>query len=225
MTTRNQCQLSGCNRIIPGHHFLCRDHYTGYEAGAIDQCPACGRYKDINYDVCRDCYQQTASAWDPKRGNAGQQGNRGFRADSDANRFFVYVLLMNNGEYYIGQTREIHERLHEHRNGMSHQTRGREPKLQWFTTVATRKEAADLEAELQQLNSNPAGRREINRWVVNFKKLVDELDYDPHNSTGTRTVHERRMPYGGVTPPSQGRQTQGNRITDVLNALRRRPNT
>lgn len=225
MTTGNQCQLCGCNRIIPGRHFLCRDHYTECEAGAIDQCPACGRYKDVSYDVCRDCYEQTVSASDIKRANAGQQGNRGFRADNGADRFFVYALLMNNGEYYIGQTREIHERWREHRSGMSHQTRGRESKLQWFTTVTTRKEATDLEAELQQLNSNPASRREINRWVVNCKKLADELDYEPHNSTGTRTVHERRMSYGGVTPPSSGRQTHGNRITDVLNAFRRRSDT
>ena len=136
--------------------------------------------------------------------------------------FFVYVLLMNNGRYYIGQTREIHERLHEHRNGMSYQTRGSEPKLQWFTTVATRKEAADLEAELQRLNSNPAGRQEINRWVVDFKKLADELDYEPHNATSARTVQERRRPYGGITPPTQPRDGQNSRIANVLNALRRK---
>ena len=278
MSTPNQCQFWDCNETIPRGHFLCgkENHYAGYTAGTIDKCPACGQYKDAEYDVCRKCYQQTASAWGqrpsaagqragyaddglleelrslrrglaqasdiqdymvfnddtlrqmterrpttteamlaingvgpvkmerygseflkvirentgrntkrqdsqpPRQRNAVQRDNREFTADKDADRFFVYILLMNNGEYYVGQTREIHERLHEHRNNMSKSTKGRKPKLQWFTTVQTRKEAADLEAELQQMNSNPAGRREINRWVVDFKRLSDELDYELH---------------------------------------------
>lgn len=112
--------------------------------------------------------------------NSAQRDDREFPADKDADRFFVYILLLNNGEYYVGQTREIHERLLEHRNNQSQSTRRKEPKLQWFTTVRTRSEAADLEAELQQLNSNPTDRREINRWIVDFKQLYDQLDYTRH---------------------------------------------
>lgn len=138
--------------------------------------------------------------------NNPQRDNREFPADQDADRFFVYILLMNNGEYYVGQTREIHERLHEHRNNMSQSTKGKEPKLQWFTTVQTRNEAADLETELQQLNSNPTNRREINRLIVDFKQLSDQLDYTPHGSQEHATVQERRLPYGGVTPPSTRRR-------------------
>ena len=138
----------------------------------------------------------------PPPSNAPQRDNREFAADKDADRFFVYVLLMNKGEYYIGQTRELLERVHEHRNGMSQSTIGREPKLQWFTTAQTRKEAADLEAELQKLNSNPAGRREINRWVVDFRQLVSELDHDPHQSTTQAFRQESRMPHGGVASAS-----------------------
>ena len=130
-----------------------------------------------------------------------RRDNREFAADKDADRFFVYILLLNNGEYYIGQTREIHERLHEHRNNQTLSTKGKEPKLQWFTTVPTRSEAADLEVELQQFNSNPAGRREINRLIVDFKQLSDQLDYTPHQAQST--VQERRLPYGGVTPSSR----------------------
>ncbi|MCE2499868.1 MAG: HRDC domain-containing protein [Dehalococcoidia bacterium] len=112
--------------------------------------------------------------------NSAQRDDREFPADKDADRFFVYILLLNNGEYYVGQTREIHERLLEHRNNQSRSTRRKEPKLQWFTTVRTRSEAADLETELQQLNSNANDRREINRWIVDFKQLYDQLDYTPH---------------------------------------------
>lgn len=136
-----------------------------------------------------------------------ERDNREFAADKDADRFFVYILLLNGpngGEYYIGQTREIDERMHEHLNGMSVSTAGREPKLQWFTTFDTRAEAADLEAELQQLNRHPASRRKITRLVTDFKKLAIHLDYEPHQPM-EQPAERDRMPFGGVTPPSSRR--------------------
>lgn len=206
MTTPNQCQFWDCKETIRRDHYLCLSHYTRYQAGGINKCPSCGKYKDAEYDVCLNCYRQTASTWATSRTQVTERGNREFSADKEADRFFVYVLLLNDGTYYPGQTREILERLHEHRNNQAPSTRGKEPKLQWFTTVSTRREAVDLEAYLRQLNSNPAGRREINRWVVDFRKLADELDYEPHRSASQNAVQELRMPYGGVTPPpSQGR--------------------
>ncbi len=206
MTAQNQCQFWDCNETIRRDHYLCLNHYTRAQAGNIDKCPSCGRYKDAEYDVCLACYRHTASAWATTRAQTAERGNREFSADRDADRFFVYVLLLNDGTYYPGQTREILERLHEHRNNQTLSTRGKQPKLQWFTTVPTRREAIDLEAKLQQLNSSPAGRRQIGRLIIDFKKLVDELDYEPHNSGAQSTVQERRMPYGGVTTPSAQRR-------------------
>jgi len=167
------------------------------------------RYGQEFLRVIRERTEANAGHQDPQPFRVdGQRDNRQFPADKDADRFFVYILLMNTGEYYVGQTREIHERLHEHRNNMSQSTKGKEPKLQWFTTVQTRNEAADLEVELQQLNSNPAGRREINRLIVDFKQLSDQLDYTPHLSQAQSTVQERRLPYGGVTPPSRRQRSK-----------------
>lgn len=68
----------------------------------------------------------------------------------------------------------------EHRSGQYPATRDRMPKLQCFTVVQTRNEAADLEVHLQRLGLTPEGRREINRWVVEFRHLIAELDYTPH---------------------------------------------
>lgn len=141
-----------------------------------------------------------------------ERDDREFAADKDADRFFVYILLQNDGEYYVGQTRELHERLHEHRNNQSESTRGKSPKFQWFTTVPTRRDAADLEAELKQMCSNPAGRREINRWIVDFEHLVKRLDHEPHPAPVEEPTPERRMPHGGVSPPPsrRGRQQRSN---------------
>ena len=227
MTSPNQCQFWDCDKTIPYDHFLCYDHWTELLEVEIDPCQACGLFKDVDYDVCGNCYRQTASAWSnqgygaeprgnrqsldealfeklrtlrnrlakangvqeymvfsndtlvematvhpttpeallaiygvgpakmerygpeflrlirdssgtntgrgdqppsPRSGNV-QRDDREFPADKDADRFFVYILLLNSGEYYVGQTREIHERLHEHRNNQNRSTKGKEPKL------------------------------------------------------------------------------------------------
>ena len=298
MTTPNRCQFWNCDETIRRNHFLCREHYAGYEAGAMDRCSSCGSYKDTDYDVCLNCYRQTAGAWASSRSNAAPPGDkpdealleglcslrrdlarrnrlqefmvfsnetlaemaavrpmtpeamlaingvgpaklerygpdflrviresisepparenpqplprpdsvprddREFATDKDTGVFFVYILLMEGAEYYIGQTNDILARLYEHRNNMTQSTRRRNPKLQWFTTVSTRREAADLERHLQQLNSNDSSRRQLIRLVVQFRQLVAELDYEPHQPTGESAVRESRLPYSGVAPPS-----------------------
>ena len=325
MTTPNLCQFWDCDEIIPWDHFLCYDHYTGYLGDMIDQCPACGQYKDAEYDVCLVCYRQpdaalrgfasptariaepearyyqtdaappvnanyaallgelhdlrqsmartdglrefmvfsndtleqlammrptteramleisgigpakvarygadvlrvirrhTNRSQTPARENRRpaaaattvERDNREFAGDKDADRFFVYILMQNDREYYIGQTRDLHRRLHQHRFNMSDHTAGKEPKLQWFTTVSTRPEAADLEQYLKQLNSHPASRSEITRWVAEFKKLTEELDYKPYQST-PQPVEREWAPFGGFTPPSsRGGQWQGGSV-------------
>ena len=178
MTTRKQCQFWDCNETIRRNYFLCTAHYSAYEAGKINQCPSqsCGRYKDAEYEVCLICRRQTTNQPDPSPSNEPKRDDRVFQPDDEADEFFVYVLTLDGGEYYVGQTGEIHERLHEHRNDMSQSTKGRNPKFVWFTTVSTRQDAADLEHQLQQLNSKASSRRQITRMVVQFKRLIDEMN-------------------------------------------------
>ena len=95
--------------------------------------------------------------------------------DAEAKDFYVYVLKLDDGSFYAGQTREIRERLMEHRDGTTKSTAGRNPKLVWFSTVSTREQATGLEVQLKKLcDQNP---REIRRWVRRFQDLVEELDF------------------------------------------------
>ena len=283
MTTHNQCQFWNCNENLRRRdHFLCSTHYSGYEAGTIDQCPSpsCGRYKETEDPVCLNCYRQTASAWSRQSAAGGSRNGGEYRANNvnrnecrfwscaetiraghylcldhfiqerqgrinrcrsctnykamrfpqcyschqpseiqegnapaaevednhSTTEFFVYVLTLDGGAYYVGNTNDLHARLQEHRTNMSQSTRGRGPKLVWFTTVPTRSEAEDLEKELNNLNVNTQTRREIHRMVVRFKQLVGELDFAAPKSEVESTIQERRMPYGGVAPPSPRRQ-------------------
>jgi predicted GIY-YIG superfamily endonuclease len=97
------------------------------------------------------------------------------KRDASANRFFVYILKLDGGEFYAGHTRELRERLSEHRDGRTKSTAELNPKLVWFGMLATREAAIAAEAELKKLvDSNP---REVRRMVIDFQDLARELDY------------------------------------------------
>ena len=82
---------------------------------------------------------------------------------------------MDEGKFYAGQTRELRERLSEHRDGQTQSTAVRNPKLVWYGMLPTRDQAAARKVELKKLiDSNP---REIRRMVIRFRDLVQELDY------------------------------------------------
>ena len=187
MVRQRECAFWDCDILVRQGHALCYDHYQDSLDGLIDECPECHRAKDEQYDVCLDCYDKTprgksvkqskpvnsvranrytpesSPAWDKKR-------------DAEASKFFAYILKLDGGDFYAGHTRELRERLSEHRDGRERATAGKNPKLVWFTTLGTRKDATEMEVELKKLvDSNP---REIRRMYIEFKDLVGELNYD-----------------------------------------------
>ena len=95
--------------------------------------------------------------------------------DIGATEFYVYILKLEGGVFYVGHTRELRERLMEHRDGDTKSTAGKNPKLVWFGTVQTRDEATRLEVELKRIcDKNP---RELRRRVRHFQDLVEQLDF------------------------------------------------
>jgi len=96
------------------------------------------------------------------------------KRDEGVNRFFVYILRLENGELYIGHTRELQERMLEHRDGGTASTAGKNPKLRYFETLPTRESAMLRENELKEiLKSN---RRAIYRIISDFRELISEVD-------------------------------------------------
>ena len=97
------------------------------------------------------------------------------KGDATADHFFVYILSLSGGKFYAGQTRELRERLSEHRDGQTKSTAGKNPKLVWYGMLPTREQAAAGEVELKKLvDSNP---RDIRRMIIRFRDLVQELEY------------------------------------------------
>ena len=162
-----------CEEPIRSRYFLCGDHYDEYLDGRLDRCPGCGRFKSIQYERCLECNgpkpQNAAGSYRREHSKAWEAG------DAEATAFFVYILKLKDGTFYAGQTRELRERLMEHRDGRTKSTAGKDPKLVLFEVVDTREEAEELEVELKELCDKNS--REIRRMVLDFQDLVKELDF------------------------------------------------
>lgn len=193
-TMGKTCKYWSCTEMV--RYDYCTEHYRDLKAGKVNECPGCGRAKDANYPTCIDCKDKPKGAvkgavkgvagGTAKSESGGMSRSRYDRykeehseswsaGDADASEFYVYVMKLNDGTFYAGQIREIRERLMEHRDGTTKTTVGKDPKLVWFSTVSTRKQATELEVIVKKIcDRNP---REIRRWILKFHDLVEELDF------------------------------------------------
>ncbi len=202
MMPKSHCQFWDCNIEIRWDYFLCSIHFDMANAGTIDRCGGCGKFKLLVYEFCIKCKREMSEVRSFPDQDAIQRDDREFPGDKEVGQFFVYILLMNDGKYYVGQTGNLFERIRQHRNNMSQSTKGRDPKLQWFCAAATRSEATELEQYLKHLNSNPIGRRDIRQRIATFQRLINQLDFTSHQPPTESTATEKRRPYSGDTTMS-----------------------
>ncbi len=193
MVSQTHCQFWSCEKPLPRLEYLCQTHLVEYRNGHLGRCQGCLCYKPFSLTICSACGVSTPVREAEPTPEPLQTDSRRLPTDKDTTTFFVYILIMDGGEYYIGQTRELHERLHEHRNGMTRTTRNRNPKLMWFTEVSSRSEALAMELRLQRINAEPASRREITRMITRFARLVSEID--GFKTQADRMLHENPGPY------------------------------
>jgi len=180
----NICGYWSCNQRIRNDHFLCLEHYEDWQDGFVDQCPKCRRFKDAEYELCLDCARgRTVPRWkppvtipSPERRYALESSKAWTKGDQEAERFFVYILKLDNGRFYVGQTRELRERMSEHRDHRTSSTASLNPGLHYFEILPTRESAALREVELKRLaDSNP---RQIRRMIISFQDLIREVQLE-----------------------------------------------
>ena len=166
-SNKSHCEVCGVE--IASEYKLCYKHYK--EAQQIkkqtdpNKCPKCDNNKSPQYDLCISC------------ANLANKGmTSGQIREAIAEHFYVYILKLNDGKFYVGQTRELRERLLEHKDGLVKSTVNTNPKMVWFTTVNSRESAERAENRLKQINKRDP--REIRRMVINFKAMVMELDFE-----------------------------------------------
>ena len=198
MTTRSRNQPPGricahqdCDQRTPRRDYpLCSQHYAESESGEIKKCANCSNYKPSQFPLCAACNagqargantrtaqsRVNAGAAPPARDKYTPESSPKWEAgDANATEFYVYILRLVGGEFYVGQTRELPERLSEHRDGKVQSTKGRKPRLIWFTELSSREAAVKLESELKKTADFEP--REIRRMMVSFRELVRELDF------------------------------------------------
>ena len=173
----NICRFQDCEQRIQPWFELCASHNDAKTKSLIDQCPKCEQYKDANYPLCRNCNAASRTNNTNRRGKYEPEYNAKWEAaDEEGDVFFIYILKLDGGKFYAGHTRELRERLSEHRDGKTKSTAGKRPRLVWFDTVDTRGEAAEAEAVLKELIDK--NEREVRRMVTEFLDLIREVDTD-----------------------------------------------
>ena len=183
--SRRECLFWDCHTFVPASQPFCYEHFRDLQDGLIDECPGCGQAKDVEYEVCLNCYRRRRSQVAPSKVPSARSSYRWYKpeyseawdkGDATAARFFVYILKLDDGKFYAGQTRELRERLSENKDGKVASTARQHPKLVWFGMVPSREAATAVEVELKKLvDTNP---REIRRMVIGFRDLVQELQYE-----------------------------------------------
>ncbi|MBI3338466.1 GIY-YIG nuclease family protein [Candidatus Saccharibacteria bacterium] len=76
--------------------------------------------------------------------------------------FYVYILLLGNDAYYVGQTNNLDQRLYRHNAGQVRSTKGFLPvRLMHSESFQTRSESVKREKELKSWKSHEALKRLI----------------------------------------------------------------
>lgn len=180
---RNICGYWNCDKRIRKEDFLCAGHYESWVNGLIDRCPKCGRFKDVMYQLCLDCYiGRPVKPWEPSVEVPPQKQH--YKVEySDAwvdgymqpDKCFVYILEVDDGVLYVGHTKDLRERLTEHREQKKSSTAGHDSKLQYVEIVATQEVAKLREDELKRLmESNPG---QIQAMISDFRSHMRVFGY------------------------------------------------
>ncbi len=182
--SKNTCAFWDCNKGIPEDDFLCAEHQEKWVGGLIDRCPKCGRFKDIMYYLCLDCYigrrvkPQKVPAVVPKpkqqyRIEYSETWTDGYMGPD---KCFIYILEFDDGTLYVGHTRDIQSRLSEFREQKTSPAARQKPKLHYLEIAVNEKAAELRESELKRLiESNPG---QIGVMALEFHHHMQEFGFE-----------------------------------------------
>ena len=201
MTTRKSsktCGYQDCNETIQTWYELCGPHNAAKQGGEIDQCPKCGQYKDAMFPLCRSCNASNRTQPAPSIRTSRyepESNSKWDAADQEGDVFFIYILKLDGGKFYAGHTRELRERMGEHRDGKTRSTAGKNPLLVWFDVVDTREEAAEAEVHLKELIDR--NEREVRRMINEFQDIISLVhrESDTSSSAPRAVNNDNKTPY------------------------------
>ncbi|MDO8512687.1 MAG: GIY-YIG nuclease family protein [bacterium] len=81
--------------------------------------------------------------------------------------FYVYVLRLNDGEFYVGRTSDLKRRIVEHKNGKVHSTKNRRPIcLIYYEAYIERQDSVDRELFLKTGDGRRSLRKQIRSYLI-----------------------------------------------------------
>jgi len=185
MATQLHCARIGCAAPVTYAKPLCYEHWKEFDRHLLHECEKCHRFYDIfeeDYpyesedpavhpddwnvvmppDLCSDC---TRGKGVPVHAHAPVEHQIRY----------LYILKLDGGQYYVGQSNDLEIRLKEHEDGLTRSTAGKHPKLVWFERWEG--ETKELNAEedflTQMANKQP---RRLRQMIADWQgplRLVD----------------------------------------------------
>ena len=173
-TAGRNCARDGCP-VTKGISFnkpLCYPHWKDFDAQEIFECERCHWFDELvgeftEDDLCMECVQRERRGFDPTPLYPHGPVERRIR--------YLYVLKLDGGNYYVGQTDDLVLRVKEHADDRTASTRGKHPTLVWFEEWVGQRDELNHEEDAMThtaLNRPRALRRMIEEWQRPLR-LVD----------------------------------------------------
>ena len=165
-----RCAKIGCTKSASYRFPLCYPHWRKYDRFEIFECERCHRVDEMvgvlseDQELCPDCVK-------------GQDVPFHVHEPLGHRVYYLYMLKLDGGEFYVGMTTDLEIRLQEHHEGMTRSTRGKNPKLVWFEKFFGDKEAVE-EDEKQLTMLSKKNPRAIRRIIANWRAEVRLVDLD-----------------------------------------------
>lgn len=172
------CAAKGCAKPVTYEKPLCYPHWLEFDGFGIGECEKCHFFSfepTVREDapLCFDC------KWD-------KDVPIHDHAPIEVELRYLYILQLDGGQFYIGQTYDLEARLVEHQQGRTSSTRGRNPELVWFEYhVGDKQGLLEDETEFTLLNKSESGRREILQMILNWQRPLQNVKFLNKPSTKT----------------------------------------
>jgi predicted GIY-YIG superfamily endonuclease len=169
------CAAWGCEKAATYDKPLCYPHWLEWDAGGLEECASCHgfdfvvafdttEHPDDMDPMCDDCFGSVRGAPGPPRRPIAHAGLA--RAER-----YIYILKLEGGSFYVGQTTNLPIRMQEHADGTTQSTRGKAGRLVYYETHEGGKTiVAEREKELTLMANDGAGRRSIRVLIEEFRK-------------------------------------------------------
>ena len=171
-----RCADEGCRRTngITFDKPLCYPCWLNFDRFVIRECDKChwfyhveGTYDTAEHDhPLRDKYETLC--YDCAHGRDVPVYTHG---PVEHEIRYLYILKLDAGKYYVGQTNDLELRLQEHRDGLTLSTKGKNPRLVFFDEWKGNKEDLN-EQENVLIQANARNPRAIRRIVNDWQRLM-----------------------------------------------------